>query len=44
MENDPERACGFAVRVVVHELPNEALIADLWNILAEAFAGNVADS
>ncbi|MFI5338894.1 MAG: hypothetical protein ACHQ7N_03540 [Candidatus Methylomirabilales bacterium] len=33
--------CGFAVRVIVRELPNEALIKDLKNILATAFVRNV---
>jgi hypothetical protein len=35
------KKCGFAVRVIVREIPNEALIADLKNILATAFVRNV---
>jgi len=35
--------CGFAVRVIVRELPNEALIKDLKNILATAFVRNVPE-
>jgi len=37
------RNCGFAVRVIVRELPNEALIKDLKNILATAFVRNVPE-
>jgi len=37
------KTCGFAVRVIVRELPNEALVADLRNILATAFVRNVPD-
>ena len=37
------KTCGFAVRVIVRELPNEALVADLKNILATAFVRNVPD-
>jgi hypothetical protein len=37
------KKCGFAVRVIVRELPNEALIADLKTILATAFVRNVPD-
>ena len=37
------RTCGYAVRVVVRELPNEALIADLRKILAVSFQRNVPD-
>ena len=35
--------CGFAVRVIVRELPNAALIKDLKNILATAFVRNVPE-
>jgi hypothetical protein len=37
------RTCGYAVRVVVRELPNEALIADLRKILEVSFQRNVPD-
>jgi hypothetical protein len=37
------RTCGYAVRVVVRALPDEALIADLRRILATAFQRNVPD-
>jgi len=35
------KKCGFAVRVIVRELPNESLITDLRSILATAFVRNV---
>jgi hypothetical protein len=37
------KGCGFTVRVIVREVPSEALIADLRNILATAFVRNVPD-
>jgi hypothetical protein len=37
------KKCGFAVRVIVREIPSEALIADLRNVLATAFVRNVPD-
>ncbi len=37
------RTCGYAVRLVVRELPNEALIADLRKILEVSFQRNVPD-
>ncbi len=37
------RKCGFAVRVIVREVPDEALIADLRKTLAVSFQRNVPD-
>ncbi len=37
------KTCGYAVRLVVRELPNEALIADLRKILEVSFQRNVPD-
>ena len=37
------RTCGYAVRVVVREIPDAALIADLRQILATSFQRNVPD-
>ena len=37
------RKCGFAVRVIVREIPDEALIQELRNILATAFTRNVPE-
>ncbi len=37
------RKCGFAVRVIVRELPDETLIKELRNILATSFTRNVPD-
>ncbi len=37
------RKCGFAVRLVVRELPDEARIASLRQILAVSFTRNVPD-
>ncbi len=37
------RTCGFAVRVIVRELPNEALITELRQILEVSFQRNVPD-
>ncbi len=37
------RTCGFAVRVIVREVPDEALLADLRQILAVSFQRNVPD-
>ncbi len=35
--------CGFAVRVIVRELPDETLIKQLRDILATSFTRNVPD-
>ena len=37
------RTCGYAVRVIVREIPDAALIADLRQILATSFQRNVPD-
>lgn len=37
------RKCGFAVRVILRELPDESLVAELRQILATAFQRNVPD-
>ncbi len=37
------RACGFTVRVVLREIPDAALAAELRRILANAFVRNVPD-
>ncbi len=37
------RTCGFAVRVIVRELADEALIKELRNILEVSFQRNVPD-
>ena len=37
------RTCGFALRVILRELPEAALIADLRQILATAFVRNVPE-
>ncbi len=37
------RTCGFALRVILRELPDVALIADLRKILATAFVRNVPE-
>ncbi len=37
------RTCGYTVRFVLRELPNEALIQELRNILAVSFQRNVPD-
>ncbi len=37
------RSCGFTVRVIVREIPNEALIAELRQILATSFQRNVPE-
>ncbi len=37
------RTCGFAVRVIVRELPDEALISELRKILEASFQRNVPD-
>ena len=37
------RACGFTVRVVLREIPDEALASELRKILANAFVRNVPD-
>lgn len=37
------RTCGFALRVILRELPDAALIADLRQILANAFVRNVPE-
>ncbi|HWT82115.1 MAG TPA: hypothetical protein VN648_25295 [Candidatus Methylomirabilis sp.] len=38
------KKCGFAVRVIQHEIPDEALIASLRKTLAEAFAREATES
>ncbi len=35
--------CGFTVRVILREIPDEALIAELREILATSFQRNVPD-
>ncbi len=37
------RGCGFTVRVIVREIPNEALITELRQILATSFQRNVPE-
>jgi hypothetical protein len=37
------RQCGFTVRVILREIPNGALVAELREILATAFQRNVPD-
>ncbi len=37
------RTCGFAVRVIVRELPDEALLTELRQILEVSFQRNVPD-
>ncbi len=37
------RTCGYTVRFVVREVPDEKLIAELRNILAVSFQRNVPD-
>jgi hypothetical protein len=37
------RTCGFAVRVILSDSPDEALLAELRKILATAFTRNVPD-
>ena len=37
------RTCGYAVRVIVREIPDAALIADLRRILETSFQRNVPD-
>ncbi|HSB69453.1 MAG TPA: hypothetical protein VLT62_08990 [Candidatus Methylomirabilis sp.] len=37
------RKCGFAVRVILRELPDESLVVELRQILATAFQRNVPD-
>jgi hypothetical protein len=37
------RSCGFSVRVIVREIPNDALAAELRRILATAFVRNVPE-
>ncbi len=37
------RTCGFAVRVILRELPDEALVAELRKILEVSFQRNVPD-
>ncbi len=37
------RKCGFTVRVIVRELPDEAVIKELREILATSFTRNVPD-
>ncbi len=37
------KQCGFAVRVIVRELPNEALAAELRKTLQNSFVRNVPD-
>jgi hypothetical protein len=37
------RTCGFTVRVVVRELPDEGLLASLRKILSTSFQRNVPD-
>ncbi len=37
------RTCGFTVRVVLRELPNEALIGELRQLLEVSFQRNVPD-
>ncbi len=35
--------CGFTVRLILREIPDEALIADLREILGNAFQRNIPD-
>ncbi len=37
------RTCGFALRVILREIPDAALVADLREILANAFVRNVPE-
>ena len=37
------RTCGFALRVILREIPDAALAADLRKILANAFVRNVPE-
>jgi hypothetical protein len=37
------KRCGFTVRVILREIPDEALIAELREILATSFQRNVPD-
>jgi hypothetical protein len=37
------RQCGFAVRVILREIPDAALVAGLRETLAHAFMRNVPD-
>lgn len=37
------RKCGFAVRVILREIPDEALLAELRKTLANSFVRNVPD-
>ncbi len=37
------RKCGFAVRVIVRQLPDDALVGELQKILAVSFQRNVPD-
>ena len=37
------RKCGFTVRVILREIPDQALIAELRGILATSFQRNVPD-
>jgi hypothetical protein len=37
------KKCGFAVRVILREIPNEALAAELRKTLANSFVRNVPD-
>ncbi len=37
------RTCGYAVRFVLREIPDEALITELRHVLATAFQRNVPD-
>jgi hypothetical protein len=37
------RRCGFTVRVILREIPDSALAADLRQILTESFVRNVPD-
>jgi len=37
------RTCGFALRVILHDIPDAALAAELRKILANAFVRNVPE-
>ena len=37
------RSCGFALRVIVRELPNQTLIKDLRHTLINSFVRNIPD-
>ncbi len=37
------RSCGFAVRVILRDVPDEALLTELRKILSTAFTRNVPD-